>query len=196
MTNDSSPLKRSFHILNTILFLLVITFLLDQPFLPLYLRRIISTPASTLFIVLLHIPFKVYLFSGIYGTLIEIASEERVTFSVSRLKRNANEYWPYYFVLSAFPVLIYCALFSFFSKINIPLMLIPSRYSRYLFSYNPNRQEKIYKTAESAKKKDHLKKQRQRRDHRSLYSNHHDLSFISNFPDPELRPVDDPSFLF
>ena len=121
MTNDSSPLKRSFHILNTILFLLVITFLLDQPFLPLYLRRIISTPASTLFIVLLHIPFKVYILSGIYGALIEIISEENILFNLKNVKRNARQYWPYYLVLSAVPVLIHYVLYTFLPQIKIPL---------------------------------------------------------------------------
>ena len=126
MISVPSRLKRSLRLLNTLFLPLVAVFLIDRPFLLLYLRGIITTPASVLLIVLIHIPLKVYLLSGIYGALTEIASEEHITFRWSSVHRNAKEYWGYYLFLSAVPVLIYYALYSSFPELKIPLELVTS----------------------------------------------------------------------
>ena len=126
MTSAPSRLKRSFCLLNTLFLPLVAVFLIDRPFLLLYLRDIITTPASVLLIVLIHIPLKVYLLSGIYGALTEIASEEHITFRWSSVHRNAKEYWGYYLFLSAVPVLIYYTLYSSFPELKIPLEIVTS----------------------------------------------------------------------
>ena len=128
MISAPSPLKKAFHLLNTLPLPIAVIFLLDRSFLLLYLRGIINTPESILFVTLLHIPFKVYILSGIYGTLIEIASEEGMTFRLKDVKRNSKEYWSYYLFLSALPVLIYYSLFPFFPQINIPLISATSHF--------------------------------------------------------------------
>ncbi|MCK5178119.1 MAG: hypothetical protein KAR32_01200, partial [Candidatus Omnitrophica bacterium] len=79
-----------------------------------------------LLIVLIHIPLKVYLLSGIYGALTEIVSEEHMTFHWRSVHRNAKEYWSCYLFLSAVPVLIYYALYSSFPELKIPLEFVTS----------------------------------------------------------------------
>lgn len=128
MISIPSRLKRSFHLLNTLFLPIAAVFLLDRSFLLLYLRGILTTPASVLLITLLHIPFKVYLLSGIYGALIEIVSEENMTLRLKNVRRNSRECWVYYLVLSALPVLIYYILFSFFPKTKIPLIFATAHF--------------------------------------------------------------------
>ncbi|MFC1703542.1 B12-binding domain-containing radical SAM protein [Candidatus Omnitrophota bacterium] len=98
MTKQQSLLRKSFSILNSVIILVFFAFLLD-----LACKWTSQHPFSllTLFIIF---PLKVYLFSGIYGTLAELASGKEMVVSVALLKNNVRKFWKPYIAFALFHV--------------------------------------------------------------------------------------------
>lgn len=120
--------KKSFSILNTSLL----------PVLIIYILNVISAKLTYLNLGILAVilipPLKIFIYSGTCGMLIELVSNEEIVPKFERFMINAKKYWKCYFVIVAFPFLVYLFfvknivspakidLFSFFSYIN-PLLL-------------------------------------------------------------------------
>ncbi len=123
-----TPIKKSLAVLNSSLVLVLAAYIPNVIFTRLvYLNW--EVPA-----IIFILPLKVFIYSGIYGMIVELASTEEITLKFSRFKINAKKYWKYYLALTAVPLLFYFLIvtngplakkidaFSFFAYIN-PLLL-------------------------------------------------------------------------
>lgn len=123
-----APIKKSLAILNSSLILVLAAYIPNVIFTRLvYLNW--EIPA-----IVFILPLKIFIYGGIYGTLVELISGEKITLEFKRLKINAKKYWKYYSALTIIPLLFYFSIitnnsfgvridaFSFFASIN-PLLL-------------------------------------------------------------------------
>jgi len=122
--------KKIFGILNASLFLVIITYLPDVIFAKL------TTLHFTFLAVLIIIPLKIFIHSGILGTLTELISHEHLTLRASRFKVNAKAFWPYYLLITGLPFLTHFTftvighppfnmdIYTFFAFITPPILFI------------------------------------------------------------------------
>ncbi len=112
---------KSFDILHSaLLFLLIACFLhvlfVDPP------AFISASPGLTVLFMFLLIFLKIFLFSGMYGTIIELASQEQVAITNKIFFKNARRYWKIYLPLL---ILHFCAniFFAvFFNAFNLAFL--------------------------------------------------------------------------
>ncbi|MCK4882152.1 MAG: radical SAM protein, partial [Candidatus Omnitrophica bacterium] len=97
-------LKKSFEILHSLPWVVFIAFLLNEA-----LHGRIDFSLLVIFAVL-----KIYVYSGIFGALIEIASGETILSGIKRIVHNANRFWAIYLLLIMVPFLIRLALITVF----------------------------------------------------------------------------------
>ena len=104
MNDQRSLLSKSFSILHSCLSIVLITYLLDVIF-----ARLVYLGMWAL-AMLLVLPAKVWVFSGIYGALVELVSGEEIVFKLSHVKRNAKEFWKIYLLFAVMPFLFYAVM--------------------------------------------------------------------------------------
>ncbi|MCK5259712.1 MAG: B12-binding domain-containing radical SAM protein [Candidatus Omnitrophica bacterium] len=110
MRSKSSLLRKSFETLNSLPWIIFIAYILNEA---------LQGRLDPFLIVFLAI-IKIYLYSGIFGALVEIASGEDLFTGPKRIVHNSNRSWAVYFLLITLPFLIRLALtniFPFFSVV-------------------------------------------------------------------------------
>ena len=96
MQNSPAPLRRAAGVLHSVWLIIFLTYLLDAVIYPLGLQ-FLGPPAFWFLI-----PLKVYLYSGIYGNLTEMASGEEILFNFENFHKNARQLWRTYAALTIF----------------------------------------------------------------------------------------------
>ncbi len=127
-----APFKRSLAILNSSLVLVFAAYIPNVIF-----TRMVHLHWEIPAIIFI-LPLKVFIYGGIYGMIVELASREEITLKFNRFKINAKKYWKHYLALTAVPLLFYFAVvtrgalfakmdaFSFFSYINPFILFLMS----------------------------------------------------------------------
>ncbi len=125
-----SSIKKALTIVNSSFVLILIIH---------FLNITVSTPMRfkvELLIISLVAPLKILAYAGLYGTLIELVSQQEITIKYSRFRANVISCWKQYFSIVAPPFLCYLFLasnnvitipvdiFSFFAYIHPPLLFI------------------------------------------------------------------------
>ena len=87
MKDPQSSLNKSFGILHSCLLIVLIAYILDV----IYARMVYLNMGPLA--VLVTVPAKIFLFSGLFGALLELISGEEITLKFKNVKRNAKEYW-------------------------------------------------------------------------------------------------------
>ncbi len=105
----NNHLKKSIEILHTFLLCVIVTYMVE-------VLQYHSLPA---FIILF--PVKIYLYSGLYGILIEMIANQEKIFHLRSFHRNVKEYWQVYLLLSNIPFLIHFLIFSIFPPLKISI---------------------------------------------------------------------------
>ena len=134
MLNTHSLFKKSFKNLNTFLLPVVIGFLLEPMIFSAFFEK--STRESFLGkigLIILSI-MRIYFFSGIYGSIIELNSTEEFVLAFSRFKKNAKKFWKLYFGLSLIPIFFHFIFHVFFPQLEVSHLLI-STHTNILFMY-------------------------------------------------------------
>lgn len=127
-------LSKSFSFLNSFLMVVLFAYLLDV----IYARMIYLKMGFLA--VLVTVPAKIYLFSGLYGALVEIVSGEEMVFKLKRLKYNAREFWKIYLILASIPFILQFVFmltplkgynispYAFYAHCNIFILYAMARY--------------------------------------------------------------------
>ncbi len=113
-------LKKSFSYVNSVLSFVVLGFFFEPAIFTSYLSQNVRDSIFGIPILLFFITLRLIFFSGAYATLIEIASDENLTFSFKNFLNNLKEYWKLYLALSIIPIIIHFWLFLIFPYKNIP----------------------------------------------------------------------------
>lgn len=95
-SGEPSLLRQAVGILNSIWLIIFLTYFLDVIVYPWALR--LMGPATLAFLV----PLKIYFYSGIYGSLIEIAGGEEILLTYKNFRTNARRFWKYTGALTVF----------------------------------------------------------------------------------------------
>lgn len=142
MTKPQSLLKKSFDILNSCLVLVLVTYLVDVIYARLlYLNRGFLAMAVV-------IPAKIYIYSGIYGMLIELGAGEELVVRLHNFQKNAREFWRVVLPVMGLPAVVHIfaeflslnpratSLYAFYAHLNVLLsylvawILIKRKYLR------------------------------------------------------------------
>jgi len=99
MKNEKSLLSKAFDILHSSFIYIFIACLIHVLFVTSTIKDIFPT------ITLLFIVLKIYIDSGIYGSIIEIATGEETTPHLNNFKKNAKKYWKIYALLTLIKLL-------------------------------------------------------------------------------------------
>jgi radical SAM superfamily enzyme YgiQ (UPF0313 family) len=105
MLSRRSSLQKSFDILSSVLQAVAVTYALNL----IYDSSLVQGLGKIA--LLIFIPLKIILYSGIYGALIEVISGEEIIFSLSHIKRNIKDFWIIYTALLVLPFLMHFGLF-------------------------------------------------------------------------------------
>ena len=97
-------LKKSFAILHSLPWVVFSAYLLNEA---LHGRIDFS-------LLIIFVAIKIYVYSGVFGALIEIASGETILSGIKRVVHNANRSWAVYLLLIMIPFLIRLALVAVF----------------------------------------------------------------------------------
>jgi len=111
MTKNSS-LKDTFQITNSLLGIIALTLLLAVIYDHLYIWGLGALG------LLILIPSKIYLYSGMYGQIASITSGETITMTFKDFHNDAKRFWPMYLLLSSLPFFIFSILSFFFSSMT------------------------------------------------------------------------------
>ncbi|MFC1703543.1 B12-binding domain-containing radical SAM protein [Candidatus Omnitrophota bacterium] len=118
--------KRSFEILSSTLILVIIAFLFDLIF-----KSALANSLSWLTL-LFFLPAKIYLVSGLYGSLVEIVSGQEMVANVALLKRNVKSLWKLYAPFALFELIAYLPYSTTSSFSLVPFSLIPLFFLSYV----------------------------------------------------------------
>jgi len=114
MKSDHSLLKRSLSIIHSCLLFVLVVYMLDVIFARWnYLGFWVLSLAVI-------VPAKIYILSGFYGMLTEIASGEEIILKFKHFHKNAKQYWKIYLLLNGALLISHEFLFfttPYFSKI-------------------------------------------------------------------------------
>ena len=119
MTQKRQPLSQLYSaasILHSFFSAVVLVFTLD-----LFSRAHFFTnnPAAVLSEGLAFTALKIFVYSGVYATLVELRSGEEVLVSFKRFLKNAGTYWYVYAILELFLFSVNLALFSYFPNAQL-----------------------------------------------------------------------------
>ena len=116
--------RKAFWCLNSMLTPVVISYLLEPIIFSEYFPQIIRESFLGVVILTTLTLLRLFFYSGIYGTMLEVVSGQEVTLSFRRFSQNVKEYWKIYLCLSVFPVMIHFLLFAFFSYLDITFFAV------------------------------------------------------------------------
>ena len=93
MNKKPSTLQSAFHILNTFISAAVLTYLCEENIWGVYAQP--HTLGDYGLALLIPIYFiKLFIYSGVYGTLVELSSSEEYCVTLNRFWRNVKTFWP------------------------------------------------------------------------------------------------------
>ncbi|MDP8212587.1 MAG: radical SAM protein [Candidatus Zapsychrus exili] len=115
MLGNNLILKKSFGSLNSILIFVFSVYMLDTTYMFLF-----KSNMSALVLILFSI-LKVFILSGIYGVLADIASRKEFIPKILSCKTNVRKLFWFYFLLTLAPLFVHIIL-----SITIPIKMLPS----------------------------------------------------------------------
>ena len=101
MRNQQSLLSQSWGILNSCLHIVLIMYILDIIY-----ARMVNLNLGPLAVMVI-VPVKIYIFSGVYGTFMELISGEEIVFRFSHFKHNAQQLLKGCFLILSLPFILH-----------------------------------------------------------------------------------------
>jgi radical SAM superfamily enzyme YgiQ (UPF0313 family) len=108
---SSSQLYVAFSILHSFFSAVVVVFLVEQLS---GAHFFTNNPAVVLAEGVVSAALRIFVYSGVYATLVELRSGEEILFSLKRFLHNAKGYWPVFAILELFLFSVNLVLFSYF----------------------------------------------------------------------------------
>jgi len=115
-----TSLKNTFNYTNSVLSFVVLGFFFEPAIFTSYFSQNIRDSIFGIPILLFFITLRFLFFSGAYGTLVEIASDENLTLSIKSFQNNLKQYWKLYLAVSIIPMVVHFLIFSLAPFKNIP----------------------------------------------------------------------------
>jgi radical SAM superfamily enzyme YgiQ (UPF0313 family) len=109
MSDEKSLIKQSVTLLHSCIIFVAAIYVLD-----LFYAKGFYLGFGILPSLMVIVPLKIYVFSGMYGTLMELISGERFVFTVRDVLDNAKRYWKGYALLMSVPLLGHAFLTLFY----------------------------------------------------------------------------------
>ncbi len=120
--NKTRPvLQSSFHILNTYLSSAILIYLCEENIWGIYTQSLRLGSHGILLAAPIYL-FKLLIYSGIYGALVELSSGEEYCVTLGRFGRNIRMFWPSYLVLQAIKITVLFLIYTITHK--APLLLV------------------------------------------------------------------------
>ncbi len=92
MSKTRSLVQSAFHLLNTYFSAVILIYFCEENIWSLYLQPDSLGPSGIILLALTYL-LKLIIYSGIYGTLVELCSYEEYCVSLQRFWRNVNDFW-------------------------------------------------------------------------------------------------------
>lgn len=121
MHQTNSPLKDTFIFLNSMLFPVMLAYVLEPGIVQIYFSQTVLDSFVGLWLQGMLIFLKVCFYSGIYGAMVDVACERNVALTMKRYFENVKEFWKIYVLLAFIPLVFHFLLFVFFPDLDISL---------------------------------------------------------------------------
>ncbi len=124
MTYSTSLFQRTAALLNSILLSVILSFFLEPNIIGARFKTSFWLSFPGILTAIAFILLRILFFSGMYGSMVEVASGEKDIFTLRQIWANIKDYWLIYSGLALIPVAVHVLLFAIFRSMDIPILLV------------------------------------------------------------------------
>ncbi len=124
MAPSSSFSKQSFALLHSMMVSVIFGFFLEPNIVGAHFQMSFWKSPLGILTAAFFVFLRIIFFSGMYASMIEIASGEKDLLTLKQLWKNANRYWLLYSLLALVPVAVHFVLFALMRHIDVPILFV------------------------------------------------------------------------
>ncbi|HSA30454.1 MAG TPA: hypothetical protein P5160_01505, partial [Candidatus Omnitrophota bacterium] len=124
MAPPSSFSKQSFALLHSMMVAVIFGFFLEPNIVGAHFQMSFWKSPLGILTAAFFVFLRVIFFSGMYASMLEIASGEKDLLTLKQIWKNANRYWFLYSLLALVPVAVHFVFFALMRHIDIPILFV------------------------------------------------------------------------